>query len=159
MGAELTGDWGKLFKSLDNLATRVKSETGKKIGQSIKKIEARVLDHMDEQDLDWDELDKGYAKRKDEQGLSPDILRATNQMYSNITTHQEDDFTGAVGVKRGVKNKDGEDVTDVAVIHEQPNNDGTKIPARKLWEPTFEEMKETIPPDIMAGVTELAKKK
>jgi hypothetical protein len=145
------------MKALDNLANKTKSEVGKKIGQSIKKIEAKVLTHVDNQDLDWDELEPGYAAQKAKKGLSPDILRATNQMYSNITTRQDDDFSGAVGVRRGVKNDDGEDVTDIAVIHEQPDNDGKKIPARKLWEPTFEEMKEEIPPEIMGGVTGLIK--
>ncbi len=158
MGADLTGDWGKCMSVLDNLANKVKSETGKKIAQSVKKIEARALQHMDDQDLDWDDLSDDYAKSKEDKGLSPDTLRASNQMYSNITTHQADDFTGAVGVKRGVKNKDGEDVTDVAIIHEQPDNDGKKIPPRKLWEPTFEEMKDDIPPEIMSGVTRMLKK-
>jgi hypothetical protein len=39
-----------------------------------------------------------------------------------------------------VKTEDGEDVTDIALIHEQPDDDGVVIPARKLWQPTFEEL-------------------
>lgn len=152
MGTDLTGDWTKCLGVLDSLANKVKSEMGRQIGQSVKKIEARVLDHMDEQDLGWDALNPDYARRKEAKGLSPDTLRATNQMYSNITTRQENDFTGAVGVKRGVRTGDGEDVTDIALIHEQPDNDGKKIPARKLWEPTFEEMQRELPPDLVGCV-------
>jgi len=155
MGVDLTGDWAKGLKVLDKLANKVKDQTGKKIAQGIKKVERKVLDHMDMQDLDWDDLTPAHAKRKKEKGLSPDTLRASNQMYSNITTHQADDFTGAVGVKRGVKNQDGEDITDVAIIHEQPDNDGKKIPARKLWEPTFDEVKDELPEDVAAGIREL----
>ena len=158
MGARFTGDFDRCMGALDRLANQVKDKTGRQIGRCIKQIEARVLDHMDAQDLGWEALSPEYAKRKEAKGLSPDILRASNTMYSNITTHQSDDFTGAVGVKRGVKTKDGEDVTDVAIIHEQPDNDGKKIPARKLWEPTFREMEEDIPPEIMGVVTELVKK-
>jgi len=155
MGVDLTGDWAKGLRALDNLANKVKDQTGKKIAQGVKKVERKVLDHMDKQDLDWDELSPAYAKRKEEKRQSPDKLRASNQMYSNITTHQADDFTGAVGVKRGVKNQDGEDITDVAIIHEQPDNDGKKIPARKLWEPTFDEVKDELPQGVAAGIREL----
>ncbi len=52
MGVEFTGDWQRCMKALDNLANKTRSEMGKKIGQSIKKIEAKVLAHVDNnQDL------------------------------------------------------------------------------------------------------------
>ncbi|MCG8553585.1 MAG: hypothetical protein MI799_24540 [Desulfobacterales bacterium] len=155
MGVGFTGDWQRCMKVLDDLADKTKGEVGKKIGQSIKKIEAKVLDHVDNQDLGWEEPDAGYAAQKDRKGLSPDILQAGNQMYINITTRQDDDFTGAVGVRCGMKNDEGGDVTDIAVIQEPPDNDGNNIPARDLWQPTFDEIKEEIPPEIMGGVTGL----
>jgi hypothetical protein len=158
MGADLTGDWTKLLSVLNGVATKCQGDLGKKIGQSVKKIERKVLDHVDAQDLGWDELTGDYAESKERKGLSPDTLRASNQMYSNITTDQPDDYTGAVGVKRGVQNQDGEDVTDIAIIHEQPDNDGKKIPARKLWEPTFNEMKDEIPPEVMGSVKRMFEK-
>ncbi len=148
MGAEFTGEWDRALKTLAGLADNTKAAVGKKIAQGIKKVERKVLDHVDAQDLDWDALDPDYAARKEQQGLSPDTLRASNQMYSNITTRQLDEFSGAVGVSRGVRTKEGDDVTDIALIHEQPDNDGTKIPARKLWEPTFDEVKTELPPDV-----------
>ncbi len=117
-----------------------------------------MLSHIDSQDLGWQKLTDKYADRKKNKGLSPDILRASNQMYSNITTHQEDDFQGAVGVKRGVKEKNGSDVTDIALIHEQPKDDGKKIPARKLWKPTFEEMKPGIVKALKGIAIEVFKK-
>ena len=157
MGVDLTGDWSRAMSALDKLANLRRTELGKKIGRGIHMVERKVLDHMDDQDLGWDELNKKYAARKEQKGLSPDTLRAKNQMYSNITTRQEDDFTGAVGVRRGVRTKDGEDVTDVAIIHKQPDNDGKVIPARKLWEPTFEEVKKELPPEIADCVRGLIK--
>jgi len=148
MGVSFTGDWDKLSRTLDGVAKRLMTETGKSIGKSLLKVERTVLDHMDKQDLGWDELDPKYAARKEKAGLDPDTLRATNTMYENITTDQPSELEGAVGVKRGVQTKDGEDLIDIAIIHEQPDDDGQKIPPRKLWKPTFEEVKD----DVIAGI-------
>jgi len=158
MGVSFTGDWDRLKRTLGGVAKSFKTETGRQIGKAIMKIERKALDHLDEQDLGWEPLDPAYAKRKEQRGLDPDTLRATNNMYENITTDQPNEFEGAVGVTRGVRTKDGEDVTDIAIIHEQPDNDGKKIPARKLWEPTFEEMKDEIPPEIMGATMRMFKK-
>lgn len=155
---ELTGDWARLKQVLHEASPKLKSESRRTIGRQLKKIEAKVLSHIDKQDLDWAPLSSAYEKSKARKKLSPDILRASNQMYSNITTHQEDNFSGAVGVKRGVKSKDGADITDIALIHEQPDDDGKKIPARKLWKPTYEAMKAGIVTDLKGIVIEVFKK-
>ncbi len=144
MGVQLTGDWQRLSAQLDRVSRKLATETGKQLGRALAKVERTVLDHVDEQDLDWEQLSDAYEAQKEKRGLDPDILRATNQMYENITTDQPDDFTGAVGVTRGVLTKDGEDVTEIALIHEQPDDDGTVMPARKLWQPTFEEVKDEV---------------
>lgn len=154
MSVELGGDWAKLAEVLSGVARKIENESGKRLGRDLARVEARVLDHLDRQDLDWKELDKGYANRKEEKGLSPDVLRATNQMYQNITLDQPNAFMGMVGVQRGSLSGGGE-VVDIALIHEQPENDGEKIPARKLWQPTYEEMKDELGEGFiqsMAGV-------
>jgi hypothetical protein len=155
---ELSGDWSRLKQVLNQAAPKMKAESRRTIGRQLHKIEAKVLGHIDKQDLEWDELSPAYAASKAKKKLSPDILRATNQMYSNITTAQEGSFSGAVGVKRGVKSKDGEELTDIALIHEQPEDDGTKIPARKLWKPTFDEMKTGILKELKGIAIEVFKK-
>jgi hypothetical protein len=155
---ELTGDWKRLQQVLKEASPKLRSESRRTIGRSLKKIEAKILGHIDKQDLNWPELSEKYAEMKERKGLSPDILRASNQMYSNITTNQPDDFQGAVGVKRGVKDKNGQDITDIALIHEQPENDGKKIPARKLWEPTFKELKPGLEKDLKGIAIEVFKK-
>jgi hypothetical protein len=147
-----TGDWDKLKRVLDQASPNIKKESRRAIGRQLKRIEAKVLGHIDSQDLGWAALNEKYAARKGAKGLSPDILRATNQMYSNITTDQPNAYEGACGVKRGVKEKNGQEVTDIALIHEQPKDDGKKIPARKLWKPTYEEMK----PSIIAALKGIA---
>ncbi|MCP3922998.1 MAG: hypothetical protein GY714_10470 [Desulfobacterales bacterium] len=151
MGVNLTGDWDRIIRNLDNIANKFEGESSREIGKGLGLIERKVLKHIDSQDLGHQELSPEYAKQKERKGLDPDILRASNQMYENITTHQENDFEGAVGVNRGVKTKDGEDLTDIAIIHEQPNDDGSKIPARKIWKPTFDEAKEVLPESIMGA--------
>ncbi|MFZ2949455.1 MAG: hypothetical protein WA003_08210 [Desulfuromonadaceae bacterium] len=155
---ELTGDWAALKRVLNEASPKMKSESRRTIGRQLKLIEAKVLGHIDKQDLEWTPLSEAYTKHKEKKKLSPDILRATNQMYSNITTAQEGNFSGAVGVKRGVKSKDGADVTDIALIHEQPDDDGKKIPARKLWKPTFDEMKTGILQELKGIAIEVFKK-
>jgi hypothetical protein len=152
MSRVLTGDWDRLQNILRQASPNLKKESRRTIGRQLKKIEAKILGHLDKQDLEWQELSGPYEKKKERKGLSPDILRATNQMYSNITTDQPSDFVGAVGVKRGVKEKNGQDVTDIALIHEQPEDDGTKIPARKLWKPTYEEVK----PEVVKALKGIA---
>lgn len=155
---ELSGDWSALKRVLNEASPKLKSESRRTIGRQLKKIEAKVLSHIDNQDLEWTPLSEKYAATKERKKLSPDILRASNQMYQNITTHQEDNFSGAVGVKRGVKEKNGQDVTDIALIHEQPDDDGKKIPARKLWKPTFDEMKAGIGEALKGIAIEVFKK-
>lgn len=152
MGVDLTGDWEKCLGTLANGADNIKRNMSRTIRRKMVDVERIVLAHVDRQDLGWDELSDDYAAQKERKGLSPDTLRASNQMYSNITTRQIDSFTGAVGVKRGVKTKDGEDITDIALIHEQPDNDGKKIPARKLWEPTFNEIKDDMAAELQGVV-------
>ncbi len=56
-----------------------------------------------------------------------------------------------------MKNDDGEDVTDIAIIHEQPENDGKKIPARKLWEPTYNEVKDDVVAELSGVVIKVLK--
>lgn len=158
MGAKLTGDWDRLTRTLDRVATQHKSAQAKAIGRSLKKIERKVLSHLDQQDLEWEPLSEAYADRKEAKGLSPDTLRATNEMYQNITTAQPSAWKGMVGVQRGVKTKAGDEVTDIALIHEQPDDDGTVIPARKLWQPTFEEMKDEIAGELMGTAIKVFKK-
>lgn len=158
MGVQLSGDWDRLSRVLDGVATKHKGLQAKAMGRSLKKIERTVLGHLDRQDLDWDPLSESYAALKEKRGLSPDTLRATNEMYQNITTDQPSPWKGAVGVTRGVKSKDGTEVTDIALIHEQPDDDGTVIPARKIWAPTFEELKEEIALELMGTAIKVFKK-
>jgi hypothetical protein len=153
MGIDFTGDWGKL----DRIARNFRRGMARHVGRSLKKVERGVLSHLDNQDLEWDPLSKEHADRKAKEGLSPDTLRATNAMYQNITVHQEDALFGMVGVKRGVKTADGEDVTDIALIHEQPDDDGTVIPARKLWKPTFDALKDEIGGELKGAAIRIAR--
>jgi len=158
MPVDLTGDWDLLSSKLGSLARDLKKETGRQIGRSLKKVERTVLAHIDDQDLDWEELTPAYADQKARKGLSPDILRATNEMYQNITTNQPSDFEGMVGVTRGAKTDDGDEVTDIALIHEQPEDDGTVIPARKLWQPTYEELQGELAEELAGTAIKVLKR-
>lgn len=102
---QLTGEWDALKRVLRSAAPKVRSESRRTLGRQLKRIEARVLGHVDSQDLEWKVLNEKYAARKEQQGLSPDILRSSNQMYSNITTTLLNDYAGGCGVKRGSRKR------------------------------------------------------
>lgn len=158
MGAKLTGDWDRLSRKLGGLGNQLKNDTSRTIGRSLKKVERAVLSHIDEQDLDWQELSDDYANQKEKKGLSPDTLRASNGMYQNITSVQPDPWSGMVGVARGSKTDDGDDLTNIALIHEQPEDDGEVMPARKLWQPTFDELQEELAVDLQGTAIEVFKR-
>jgi len=158
MRGNLFGDWDRLGKKLSRIGGELKTETGRRIGRSLKKVERTVLSHIDNQDLNWKPLTDQHADRKKKKGLSPDILRASNKMYQNITTHQAEAWSGMVGVTRGVKTADGEDVTDIALIHEQPDDDGGVIPARKLWQPTFEALQDELAAELQGAAIKVLKR-
>ena len=155
---QFSGDWKRLQGVLEQAAPKLKKASRRTIGRQLKLVEAAVLNHLDNDDLGWEELSPAYAAKKERAGLSPDTLRATNQMYSNITTAQESDYSGAVGVMRGVKTAEGDDLTNIALIHEQPEDDGKVIPARRLWRPVFEEMKESVAAALKGVAIEVFKK-
>ena len=158
MPVSFSGDWGRIDRTLSGVARNLKSETSRAIGRGLKKVERKILSHIDEQDLDWQPLSEKYKEQKESKGLSPDTLRASNAMYQSITTDQPNAWEGMVGVKRGVKTRDGEEVTDVALIHEQPDDDGTIIPARKLWAPTFEEVKDELAAELSGTAIKVLKR-
>jgi hypothetical protein len=158
MPVSFSGDWGRIDRTLSGVARNLKSETSRAIGRGLKKVERKVLSHIDEQDLEWQKLSDAYAERKKDKGLSPDILRASNAMYQSITTDQPNAWEGMVGVKRGVKDANGEEVTDIALIHEQLEDDGTIIPARKLWAPTFEEVKDELAAELKGTAIKVLKR-
>lgn len=119
--------------------------------------EKKAVMHLRNQDLNWKPLSERYKKRKTGersrtrkdggQGkrlkkLSDKILIATSSYLQAITSWATKDVA-YVGVKRGVKNADGQEIGNIAKIHEY-GSIARNIPARPLWKPVYDEMQKEI---------------
>ena len=74
---------------------------------------------------------------------SEKILVDTATYRNSISAFVTSAFSGEVGVARNEVSANGENLVNIAVIHEDGSRDG-RIPARKLWEPTAEEVEEQV---------------
>ena len=135
---ERVGDWANVA----NLVAHLSEEMEKAKELSLKrwglKAERVAKLHISSQDLGWKQLSSKYQAQKIRKGLSENILVATSSYFQSITSYVEDD-TAYAGVKKEVKNKDGEVIADIAKLHEFGSKSGN-IPARPLWTPTYSEV-------------------
>lgn len=134
----------KTRQIFQRMEKKLKSVITKKLTEIAEELEAAAVKHIQAQDLNWEKLSKAYQKKKEKLGQSEMTLVATSTYFRNITSKVgEDGMTAWAGVRRGVKTKEGEDVVDLAYVHEYGSEDG-RIPARPLWRPVFTEGKESI---------------
>ena len=136
------GDWA----GVANMVAHLTEEMNKAKELSLKrwglKAERVSKMHISSQDLGWKPLTPAYKATKIRKGLSENILVATSSYFQSITSFVEGDTVYA-GVKKEVKNKDGEVIADIAKLHEYGSQSG-QIPARPLWQPTFSEVIEWV---------------
>jgi hypothetical protein len=129
------GDWDKLrylSVSLRQGLMTASNISVKRFGLIAEKI---AKQHISSQDLPWAPLSQEYKAGKKKHGFSEKILVRTSTYFQSITAWSEG-LSGYAGVKKGVREPDGEEVADIAKIHEYGSS---KHPARPLWQPTFEE--------------------
>ena len=165
----LTGDWEGVQKRLRNLATGLESNVRQATAKNIAMVESTVVGHLQSQDLDWAPLSKGYAdykartrdrkwrSRRRKSGvrvprrLSEKSLIATGRFMKAITSHQLSPFMGEIGVKKTRKYAGGEKIANIGAMLE----DGTsKMPARKLWKPSLDEIEK----DVLDNYTDVIKR-
>jgi len=158
----LKGDWHKVEKMLGQIAPKLQSEAEKATAESLQLIEKTVVGHLDNQDLNWPPLAEGTMVRKlqsqnpklrrrkiragrkvSSRRLSEKILIATGAYRNAITSYQINPYSGEVGVARNETNKDGEEIVNIGMVHEDGTRDG-RIPARELWEPSAKEVEDDI---------------
>jgi len=142
---KLFGQWDETIRTLNKLSPTVKECSLIAQTKICNEICKKVKGHLKNQDLNWEPLTDKYMKRKEEEGLSGDILMAWGNYYNNIQvwTVGNQHFV-YVGVKRGIYTKDVRgkrsriDVATIAMVHEFSS--GIKLPRRPLWNPTIAEM-------------------
>lgn len=130
---EKIGRWDQvtlLTTRLDQEMEAARYSALKRIGLEM---EGKAKRYMSFQNLDWEPLAAATIRAKARRGESEKILIATSTYFQSITSWA-DRHTAYAGVKRKVKNEDGEEVADIARIHEYGLGNN---PERPLWKPTL----------------------
>lgn len=126
----LIGQWAGVADALDMLPAEIQSSAvwgQRKVAERLIRI---VKGHINDQDLGWEPLDP-----KTNSG-DPRILVDYEDYYSAIKAWK-DLGTYYAGVPRTAKNRRGISIAFYAQLHEYGTS---RMPARPLWEPSFQEM-------------------
>jgi hypothetical protein len=139
MGLRKTGDWDKVAFLVKNLDREMRATAVMTLKRWALKTESIAKDHMSKQDLNWEELDPKTVARKVRKGYSENILIETSTYFQTITSWvDEGALVGYAGVKKKALSEDGEELADIAELHEFGSKSG-HIPARPLWSPSMAE--------------------
>ncbi len=134
------GDWQKVQNLVSNL-NKVFQNAGKNaLNKITEEAQKRLIMHLNNQDLSWQALSVAYKSQKERKGLASQMLVARGDLKNAIKTVVNNDI-GFVGIRSGAKNTDGQSLEIIAAVHEY-GSITRNIPARKLWQPTNDEMKE-----------------
>ena len=129
------GDWDTALRVSNNMSTVVKSSLVETMGKVTVKAERMAVKHISDQDLHWKKLSDSYLKRKKKKGLSEKTLIATSTYFQSITSKVEG-FNGYTGVFKQVKNKEGDELANIAMVLEY-GSIKRNIPPRRLWSVVF----------------------
>lgn len=137
MSVKKTGNWDKVRNMVRNMKAEAQAAQQDCLVRWGLKAEGIAVSHISAQDLNWKPLKKATISAKIRKGQSEDILVATSTYFQNITSYVVKN-TAYAGVKREVQYSEGTAVWEIARLMEYGSKSGA-IPARKLWQPTFEE--------------------
>jgi hypothetical protein len=142
MSVKFTGNYDKTKSFVDNLDSSIK----KGLDLSIKKVglkaESMAVKHMRDQDLGWKPLSQRYLARTLKFNKSEKTMISTEGYWHAITTKKTDKGV-FIGVLKGEKNEDGNEIAKYAAINEFGST-ARNIPARPLWQPVLSELREWI---------------
>lgn len=128
-----------LINSLKEMLTIASKQTALDVGDKAQKL---LIAHIDNQDLNWIPLSEKYLQKKKKEGLQTNIWEATSDLKKAIAISQFDKSV-AIGVLKGRKNREGEDLALIASVLEY-GSAKRNIPARPLFRYTAEELKSYI---------------
>lgn len=151
----MIGDWDRVRRIAQNINNDMEDAASKSLKQIGLVAEKISKQHISRQDLKWEPLKSSYKKRKRKQGYSTKTLVRTSTYFQAITSFTTGNSAHA-GVKRSAKSKEGEELANIARVHEF-GSPSRNIPARPLWRPTFQETKQWIS-EKKPFLTELMKK-
>ena len=130
------GDWDKAINMSNGMSSAIDKSVRQTMGRVTLKAERWAVKFMSEQSLSWQPLSNQYLDKKARAGLSSKILIATSTYFQSITSKVEG-YNGFTGVFRQVKSPDGQEVADIAAIHEY-GSIARNIPPRRLWGVVFQ---------------------
>jgi len=136
------GNWAGARKLTSSLGLEMEKARFLSLMRWGLKAEGLAKTHMSKQDLGWKPLKPETISRKIRKGYSENILIETSSYFQSITSWvDKKSATVFAGVKKVARNKDGEEIANIAAVHEYGSRSGS-IPARPLWQPVFEETME-----------------
>jgi len=136
---EKFGEWDKANDMFNRFDERIAVGRKRAISKSVLFAEGTAKKHLRNQDLNWQPLKSETVERKERKGLSNKILIATSDYFQSITSFA-DSNQGFAGVRKRVKNRNGDPITTIAMAHEFGSTKNN-IPARPLWRPTLRKTK------------------
>lgn len=139
-----TGDWNAVTGMLNGLQKEIEIAAQQTTMQIGLHAEGLARKHMTNQDLGWHELKARTITVKSKRGGSDLILVDTSSYFQSITSwFDKAKGVAYVGIKKTVKNEDGEEIADIAKVHEY-GSVVRNVPARPLWQPTENEMQQVV---------------
>lgn len=141
MAVERVGDWNRVTALIGNLANEMQQARTISLQRWGLKAEGLAKNHIRDQDLSWTKLKAETIATKIRKGYSDNILVMTSDYFQAITSWVYDKEVALAGVKKVAVNSEGQQIADIAAVHEFGSNSGN-IPARPLWQPVFAETME-----------------
>jgi len=139
MSIRRTGDWEKIAELVANMSQEIEKANETSLKRFGLKAEGTAKKHMSNQDLGWEALKPATLANKVRKGLSENVLIATSSYFQAITSwFDKENMAVNIGVKKTAKDSDGNEIADIARVHEYGSLSGN-IPARPLWKPTLDE--------------------
>ena len=149
------GNWG----AAKRLTNEVKGDIKQAVEIALKRVgleaERKVVKYIEKQPTTWPPLSEAYKKRKAKEGHSILMLIRTgdyiNRITSTVTTDKKKVF---VGVRKGVKSKDGQKLWQIGAVLEFGRK-GDKKKARPHFRPVNQLMRKKIKEQDLFGKTVL----
>ena len=144
------------------LTRNLKRDVTEEMEVALKQIglegEGELKKYIVGQKGDWKELSEKYKKYKAKKGLSNKTLMASTTMLQSITSVAAYPKV-FVGVKRGKKEKNGEDVANIAAVMEY-GSDKINVPARPYLQPVSDIMQGRMKDNLLGKrIVEFLRKK
>lgn len=146
---QLTGPWNEAVKDFESFARNLEAAAQRAVGKEAIFWAKEVRDGIRTQKSarqarpPWPPLaDSTLAAKKPKTKMLID----TGTLLRNIIGEKVADWRWLVGVKRGARTKTGEDLVNLAAVHEfGAYKDGVlTVPARKFIQPVFDRLSKSV---------------